>query len=628
MGRLVIGVMGHVDHGKTALVRALTGQDTDRLPEEKQRGISLALGFAHFEVGPGREIDLVDMPGHERFVRTMIAGATGIDASLLVVAANEGIKPQTVEHLDIATLLGLRRVVVAISKADLATPEQVHRVSEDVLTLLADRSLVPVPPVITSVFPERGMGDLRRALAALADCREKPLTGGIPFLPLDRTFTVTGHGPVVTGTLRGESIRAGETLELLPAGRRVRIRGLQVHGASVTAAVPGQRVAVNLRDVGAAALKRGMALAAPGALGPSHWLTVSLRSLVEAQPLNNGARLRALLGTAEVDCRLRLLDREVLAPGADGFAQLHLAAPVAIAAGEHVVLRLPSPPRTVAGGRILEPAGRRRKRHDPACLQRLREIATLSLPAMVAREVARCGSAGVALGSLSRLAAVSETGIAALLESLPVIVSRGGVAVDKAALDRLLDHMQSLLVPSATGLTREQLLTALPESSPAVVDEAVARLLAQGSVRRHAGHIALVRPVEEAAHRRREAALASRLATLLQRSGLTPPTPKQLLADRRMERAAGQLLRQGVIVSAVDRDKDRVILFHRDAVADARRRLGPPLRQGEGLLVSEIGRLLGISRKYSLPLLNYLDESRFTRRVGDRRVLFTATDAS
>jgi selenocysteine-specific elongation factor len=318
--RLVVGVIGHVDHGKTALVRALTGEDTDRLPEEKQRGISIALGFAHLKVGSDTGIDLIDMPGHERFVRTMISGATGIDAVLLVVAANEGRKPQTVEHVDIAGLLGLRRAVVAISKTDLVSPEEAMRVADDAVRLLTRSGLDPLPPVMTSALQENGIEDLRGALKALAAKQGPRAADGVAFLPIDRAFSITGHGPVVTGTLRGAAITAGEALELLPLRRMVRVQAVQVHGARVTTAAPGERVAINLRDIEIGELQRGMALTAPDTLALSDWLTISIRAVDGAPPLKNGMRVRALFGTDESDARLRLLDRDVLEAGQSGFA--------------------------------------------------------------------------------------------------------------------------------------------------------------------------------------------------------------------------------------------------------------------------------------------------------------------
>jgi selenocysteine-specific elongation factor len=613
-------VIGHVDHGKTALVRALTGEDTDRLPEEKQRGISIALGFAHLRVGSDTDIDLIDMPGHERFVRTMISGATGIDAVLLVVAANEGSKPQTVEHVDIAGLLGLRRAVVAISKTDLVSPPEARRVADDALRLLARSGLDPLPPVMTSALQEKGIEDLRQALKALAAKLHPRAADGVTFLPIDRAFSIAGHGPVVTGTLRGAAITAGDTLELLPLRRTVRVRAVEVHGTRMAAATPGQRVAINLRDVEIAELKRGMALTAPDTLELSDWLTISIRAVEGAAPLKNGMRVRAMLGTDELDARLRLLDRDSLEAGQTGFAQLHCALAVALPAGEHVVLRLASPPRTVAGGKVLEPGTRRQQRNCPRILKHLEDLRALPPAAMIAAEVQREGPAGTTLRRLSQLSALATPRIVELLQTLPFAVTRSGWVVRKTDMDSLLSRIPTLLAPHATGLTHDKLLSALPGTGAAVLEEALGRLLARGTISKRGSELLVPRPDEDRARAGSEAELASRIAEMLRRAALTPPNPSAIVTDPQSRRAVDRLLREGVIVRAVDRAKGREILFHQEAIEDARRRLAPLLGRAPGLLVTEAGAALGISRKYSMPLLDHLDTIRFTRRIKDRRV--------
>ena len=489
MTHLVIGVMGHVDHGKTALVRALTGKDTDRLSEEKRRGISIALGFAHLRAGPDTDIDLIDMPGHESFVRTMISGATGIDALLLVVAANEGIKPQTIEHVDIAGLLGLRRAVVAISKIDRVAPEESLRVAEEVTQLLGRSGFDTPVPVMASALCGEGIAELRQALCALATGQRPRAADGVLYLPIDRAFTITGHGPVVTGTLRGAAVVSGDTLELLPARRMVRVRAVQVHGGQVARALPGQRVALNLRDVELAGLERGMVLAAPDTLALSDWLTVSIRAIraVEsAPPVKNGMRLRALFGTAEIDSRLRLLDRDVLEAGQNvdqsGFAQLHFSTPVAIPAGEHVVLRLPSPACTVAGGRVLDPVARRLRRGDPLVLAHLETLCDLSPEALVAAEVQREAAGKVTLQRLSQLSALSVPRIGELLTALPVMVTRKGVVLRRVEVEALMARIPPLLALQVGGLPVNNLRSLLPGTVAVVLDEALDRLLAQAVI--------------------------------------------------------------------------------------------------------------------------------------------------
>ncbi len=518
MSRIVVGVIGHVDHGKTALVRALTGQDTDRLPEEKARGISIALGFAHID----QAVDLIDMPGHERFVRTMISGATGIDAVLLVVAANEGVGPQTVEHVEIARLLGISRALVAVSKCDLVASDEAERVAAEAAELLAANGIeLHCEAILTSASLGGGIDGLRQSLLALAAHQQPRPMGGLAYFPIDRAFTIAGHGTVVTGTLRGAAVSRGDALELLPQRRKLKVRAVQVHGEQVVSALPGQRVAINLRGIAIGEVARGMALVAPGGLQVSHWLTLTLCSLAGAAPLKNGVKLRVMFGTGEAETRLRLLDCESLEPGDSRFAQLRFAEGVTIPAGEHVILRRASPAVTVAGGQVLEPVTQRLKRHDGAVLHRLERLRDSPI------EFRRTG---------------------------PVQAER-----------------------------RKQLVP---------------------------------RPDPERA--RADAENAAQIAENLHLAGLTPPLPKEFITDAAAHRAVEHLLRDGTLIRATDRDKGKELLFHRDAIAEARRRLAPLL--SEGLLVSEIAAALGISRKFCMPLLDHLDTIRFTRRVGDRRV--------
>jgi selenocysteine-specific elongation factor len=614
---LVLGVIGHVDHGKTALVKALTGEDTDRLAEEQRRGISIALGFARLRFGPRASVDLIDMPGHERFVRTMISGATGMDAVLLVVAANEGIKPQTIEHIDIAASLGLVRAVVVISKADLVSPEEAQRVGEDVQQLLKRTGLEPAAPIMTAVSQGTGIAPLREALRALAARHEMRAADGLLYLPIDRAFSIAGHGPVVTGTLRGASVTTGDTLELWPSRRPVRVRAVQVHGAQVPCAVPGQRVALNLRDVETASLARGMLLAAPGSLAPSQWLSISVRAVASAPPLKNGVRLRALWGTEERDVRLRLLDRDVLEAGETALAQLHCAEPIVVPAREHVILRVPSPPRTVAGGQVLDPNTRRAPRHSAPVLQRLGELNVLAPASIIAAEVRRAGPKGTTLRNLSQLSALALPRVVELIRALPFTVTRTGTVLLESHMGALLARIPQLL--AAAERSPKDLLESTGCGSD-VLDEALGVLSARGVIAKRGARYVIPRPHEDQARARAAANLAARIAETLRQAGLSPPNPDTLVTDPPSKRAVERLLRDGLIVRALDVDKGKEILFHRDAIEAAQRRLAPLLERPPGLLVTEIGALLGISRKFTMPLLGHLDTIRFTRRIKDRRV--------
>jgi selenocysteine-specific elongation factor len=615
---LVLGVIGHVDHGKTALVKALTGEDTDRLEEEKRRGISIALGFARLKLGADLVVDLIDMPGHERFVRTMISGATGMDAVLLVVAANEGIKPQTIEHIDVAALLGLSRGAPVISKADLVSQEQAARVGEEVGQLMQRAGLKPLPAIMTSALEATGIEQVRGALTALAAQHGARAADGVLYLPIDRAFSIAGHGPVVTGTLRGASVAAGDTLELWPAHQPVRVRAVQVRGEHVPAAVPGQRVALNLRDVEIASLARGMVLGAPGALAPASWLSISIRAVPSAPRLKNGARLRALLGTDERDVRLRLLDRDVLQPGETGLAQLHCLEPIAVPAREHVILRLPSPPRTVAGGQVLDPHTRRAQRHSAQVLQRLGELSALPPAAIIDAEVRRAAVKGTTLRSLSQLSALAIPRVVELIRALPFTVTRSGSVLLESHMSGLLARVPVLLAERAE-LSQRDLLESTGAGTE-VMEEVLSVLSARGVIAKRGARYLIPRPHEEQARAHAEADLAARIAETLRQGGLSPPNPGAIVTDARSKRAVDRLLRDGVIVRAFDVDKDKEILFHREAIEAAQRRLAPLLERPPGLLVTEIGALLGISRKFTMPLLGHLDTIRFTRRIKDRRV--------
>ena len=621
--RRVVGVIGHVDHGKTALVRALTGMETDRLPEERRRGMSIALGFAHLSIA-GVVIDLIDMPGHERFVRTMVSGATGIDAVIIAVAANEGVKPQTVEHVDIAGLLGVARAIVVATKADLADPARAEAVIRDAAALVRRAGIAVCATAAVSATTGQGLPGLLGGLsAALADTPAHR-DDGFPYLPVDRAFTIAGHGTVVTGTLRRGVLAVSDEVELVPAGQAVRIRGLQVHGRPVTVAQPGQRVAANLRDMTPSEAGRGTALAARGLLAPSAWLTVKLQVVGGAPTLRTGMRLALLFGAEETEARLRLLDRDEAGPGQAVLAQLQCAARISVPSRERLILRRMSPPMTLAGGTILDPHGTRLRRHAPSILARLHELAGASPEQVVRQAVQSAGQRGASLPALARLSGVAPARAAAWLASAPVVVKPGFV-VSKAAYDQLAAELRAGFgardAACPDGLSREQILRWLPQAFPPVLDDVLAGLVREAVLLQASGLFRLRHAGREQARAAAEARSAGQLAELLRRGGLSPPDPALASPGPQVKRLLDRLVREGVAIRAVDRVQKREVLFHREAIEDARRRLAPLLAHPPGLLVSEAGAALGISRKYSVPLLEYLDAIQFTRRVADRRVL-------
>jgi selenocysteine-specific elongation factor len=625
MRAALVGVIGHVDHGKTSLVRALTGIETDRLTEEQARGLSIALGFAHLAV-EGGVIDLIDMPGHERFLRTMVAGATGMDAVLLVVAANEGIRPQTKEHLTVARLLGVRRGVIAITKTDRVSPEAARRAGERVEAYVAQRGWPGMPVVLTSAHTGAGLAELTCRIGALARPADPTGYRGFAWLPIDRVFAIAGFGTVVTGTLRFGRLGVGEEIEIgsvTGAKHTARIRGLHVHGRVEREVAPGRRVAVNLREPSHRELGRGDVLATPGMLSPSS-LIDALISVVanHRRPLRTGASVRLLAGTAETIARIRLLDRDQLQPGESAPAQLALERRLHHCAGEPFILRQGSPPVTIGGGLVLQAQTRRRRRFDEEQIERFRRLASANAEAIIAGEIETAGLAGVMLPDLARLVGLSPGLTRTRLPRAACVLEDGRVmgqellsGLEQRIEAALIAHQRAQPLDPRVSSSRLEAITA--PAAPAAMRMALDTLRSTGRAALELGGWRAARdpslPLEAAA------ALAQ-LEAIFRRAGLSPPSP----AEPRMAHPGNveiirRLLRRDRLVRTFDRVQKREILFHKEAVELAIRKLEAELGGEEGFLVGDAGRVLGISRKYSIPLLEHLDGIGATRRRGDRR---------
>ncbi len=628
---LLVGVIGHVDHGKTALVGALTGTDTDRLKEEKARGVSIVPGFALLRpAGPeGGEIDLVDLPGHERFVRAMISGATGMRAVLLAVDAREGIKPQTVEHLEIARLIGVRRGVVALTKCDLVGPDAIAVRKAELRAIAARAGLEAAVVVPTSVLAGTGLPELNAALADLLRTASGPPDDGFPYLPIDRVFARPGFGAVVTGTLRRGRLAVGDRIAIAPDGRLATVRGLQIHGRPVQQAEPGRRTAVALRGVELSELHRGQALGVPDLLAPARWLDVSLAAVPGGDPVASGTVCRLLYGTGEVTVRLRLLDRDGLEPGESAVAQLRAEADVAVPAREPFILRLDTPSTTIAGGRVLDPLSRRRKRHDPAVLAELSGLAEGSPKEILAGRLARSGGAGARLLDLARLVGIAPERVRRALAELGAreIGERflGGPAfasLRDSVLAALARHHRDH--PIELGVPLDALARAVCQDE-AVTVAALRDLIATREAAQ-AGPLYRRADFDPA---RNETEHVRALETVFRKGGLTPPDEIEAVGrDIRRQQALKYLLASGALIRAVDRVQKRSILFHREAIDQGRAVLTRTFADvPAGFLAKEAGAALGISRKYSIPLLEHLDAVRFTRRAGDRRTIVPAPDA-
>ena len=607
----VVGTAGHIDHGKSALITALTGIDPDRLAEEKRRGMTIDLGFAHMTLPSGREIGLVDVPGHARFMRNMLAGAHGLDAVMLVVASDEGVMPQTREHLEIVDLLEVRRGVIVMSKADLVDAEWLELARSEIVEAVKGSALEGAPVVTVSALTGEGLPELVAALdALLAHAQPRP-DSGRPRLPIDRVFTMSGFGTVVTGTLVDGSLTAGEELEVVPSGRAVRLRGLQRHNAKVATVEPGSRVAANLAGVEKTDLKRGDVLARPGTLPSVRRADARLRVLRSAaHGVRHGMELLLHVGTAEVACRVILLEGAEIAAGAEGWVQLYLERPVAAAAGDRFVLRVPSPAHTVAGGTLVDVAPRKHPRHDSA----VRDSLARRAAGNVLQEELRKYPRGVSVSSLLKATLAPQAELASLKARRigDWIYSEEAWAAIAARADGALQDYH-LAHPLRPGIDREELRSRLgvpPPSFPFVVKGLVAdgRLVERNGSLAAPDHSVSIDVVSGA---------AAGLLALLSSARFAPPSLAEAMqqsgATPEMVRALAQ---RGDIVR-VGED----IAFARDAYESALELVRAIIAADGSVTVAQLRDRMGASRRPVLALLEHLDAQRVTRRVGDARVL-------
>ncbi len=618
-----VGTAGHVDHGKSTLVHALTGIDPDRLAEEKARGMTIDLGFAWLTLPSGRSVSLVDVPGHERFIHNMLAGVGGIDACLFVVAADEGVMPQTREHLDIVTLLGIDRGVVALAKTDLVDEEWLDLVEQEVREALAASSLAGAPIVPVSARDGHGLGALLDTLdETLARQRSRPQTGG-PRLPVDRAFTQRGFGTVVTGTLGGGPLDVGNVVHLYPGGTRSRVRGLQTHRAAAQRAWPGRRVAVNLGGVAPADIPRGTVVAAPGAVTETRRVDATLRLLPSApRALKPGERVSWHSGTAEVVAAVRYLETDPVQPGASGWVQWRLGEAVAIRKGDPYVIRRLSPPMTIGGGEIVRAAARHVPRGHPEALEALERARRAAPAELVAAAVEAAGPLTPAeIARRTELSLEDVTASVDRAESEGGLSVIGGYVASTAAVEALLERIRALLAPrdgqpgAAAGLSRAALPQQLRAPAP-LVAALLEGLAADGELVLEGGRV--LPPGHTAPPHGPEAA---RLLAALDQGGFAPP---DLPALARAQGAPAGLL--DALTAAGDLVRITPTFgLTRAGYARWRQAIGEAFAASEQVTVSQLRDQLGTSRKYVLAFLEHLDARAVTRRVGEARILLDRT---
>lgn len=632
----ILGTAGHIDHGKTSLVRALTGVDTDRLPEEKKRGITIELGYAYLEVGPYR-LGVVDVPGHEKFIRQMLSGATGMDLAMLVVAADDSIKQQTREHLDILRMLDLAAAVIVITKADLVEPTWLEMVKEEVRELVAGSVFADAEIVTTSVKAMAGIEELKAALgraAERAETRQELRRLKAPFrLPIDRTFVVEGFGTVITGSVVSGKASIGDLVELQPAGVEVRIRGLQNHDRSAETVSQGQRAAVNLAGIHHEELERGQELAAPGYLRAATVMTLELLLLPNmVRELEDRTRVRFHLGTQENLGIIRLLRGSHARPGESVLAQVYLDAPSVATWNQPFVIRQESPMLTLGGGRVLDPHAEPLKRPTESELE---FIGKLTSPEDLARvEAAVYLDGGFAWSAAQCPAAVgvydAQSQVEALLKlgkliEIPVSAQRK-VWIHRLRFEQLGEQIKTLLkkmhdaAPLKLAHPVGDLLSRLKFlNEPEVVQAAIGLLTRSNQVTVVGGQISLEGQGPKLS--RAERLLLPQLVERIRVARLSVPLVKELQAEQVKNRdSIPQLLKLAEGAGdLVGLNSD--LYLHRETMEDVKRRLEPAFRERGGLTVSEIRELLETSRKYAVPLCEYFDSSGYTVREGDVRKL-------
>lgn len=635
MKQVILGTAGHIDHGKTSLIRALTGIDTDRLKEEKLRGITIELGFAHMDLPDGNRLGIVDVPGHERFVKHMVAGATGIDLVALVIAADEGVMPQTREHMEICELLRVKQGLVVLTKIDLVDdPDWLDMVREDVADFLKGTFLEGAPILLVSAATGEGIGELKQALTRLYEEVEPRSVEGPFRLPVDRVFTMRGFGTVITGTSMSGRLRIGDPVMIYPSELKSKVRGLQVHSKEVQEVLPGQRTAINLQGMERALIQRGDVVATPGAVVATHMVDVQMELLAAApRPLKHRAKVRFHTGTAEHIATVVLLDRVELLAGEGAFAQIRLDQPIAALRGDRFVVRSYSPVQTIGGGSILNPLPRKHKGHEKREAAKALETLSRSNDAeTLVWHIQAAGWAGLSQDELQVRANVSPK---TTEKELHRLISQKTVTlfdkdnrrlIDRQALEELRQAVLSTLAvyhkrfPLKTGMPKEELSAQLGKpvevklynfALRSLTDED--RIAQEMEWMRLKSHKIDLSGDEDVIRRKIE--------QVFRAAGLQPPFVKEIAADlpgtsRQHQDVLEWMVSQGILVKAKED-----IYFHAAAMAELQARLVAFLKENGEISTPQFKEMTQASRKYTIPLLEYFDSQKVTIRIGDMRRL-------
>ena len=633
MKQIILGTAGHIDHGKTSLIKAITGTDTDRLKEEKERGITIELGFAALDLPSGQHLGIVDVPGHEKFVKNMVAGATGIDIVVMVIAADEGVMPQTREHLEICTLLGVKHGMVAVTKIDTVDEEWLELALEDIQDFVKGTFLQDAPIVPLSSVTEEGLTQFIQSLDELAAKIPDRPPSDLFRLPIDRVFTMKGFGTVITGTLISGRVKVGETIMIYPSGITSKVRGIQVHNRSAEEAEAGMRTAINFQGLEKEAISRGDVLSKPAALMSSYMVDASLHYLASnKKPLKNRCRVRFHTGTSEVLGNLILLDRDELSPGEDSVAQLRLDSAVALVKDDRFVIRSYSPVYTTAGGKVLNPIPLKHKRFKSGTVERLKQLSHQAPEALIAFHLQATGFKGLSFAHLKVMTNLPDKQLENSLQSL--LSKKTLIQVDKenriyihhTCFETLKNDFQSYLAdyhrahPLKKGMSKEELKTKFPS----ILNSKLFNLALNQMVKEH--EIAQEEnTVRLASHTvslgKQQTDVKDKILNTYLQAGLQPPYFKELSksmdADpKRSKDILMHLVNEGAIIK-VKED----LYFHAQTIEKLRKKLVAHLEAQGEINTPQFKEMTGVSRKYVIPLAEYFDSINVTLRVGDVRKL-------
>ena len=631
MKQIILGTAGHIDHGKTSLVKAMTGIDTDRLKEEKERGITIELGFAHLQLPSGQILGIVDVPGHEKFVKHMVAGATGVDLVALVIAADEGVMPQTREHLEICQLLRVKKGLVVLTKIDMVDQEWLELVKEDVSTFLSETFLAGTPIIPVSSVTGQGIKELVAVLDSMVKEIPERETSGFFRLPVDRVFTMKGFGTVVTGTSISGQIRTAEEVTVYPQGLEARIRGIQVHSREVQEVSAGLRTAINLQGVEKEQIERGNVVATKDSIRPTRIVDVVLHHLKSApRKLKNRAKVRFHTGTSEIISTVVLLDRDELNPGDTCYAEIRLEEPVAVLARDHYVLRSYSPVRAIAGGEILNAAPQKKKRFSEAALSELKVLNSGNLSEITEQFVLASRFDGVEQSELPFLTNASRKKLDEIIKALQAkkkliqYDKEKGTLIHADYLKKARDQILSILdqyhkdFPLKVGLLKEELRSRTATSGDAKLFNFVITQLSQDGVvvqekellRLKEHRVTLAQDQEK---------VRQQIEEIYLKGALQPPYFKEL--SEKFPGNSGSDVLQVMVKDGILIKVKEDLFFHKKVIEELKDRLVAVLKEKGEIDTPQFKDMTGASRKYTIPLLEYFDITQLTMRIGDKRVL-------